>query len=252
MVALGLCGLIVAALGTATHLYWKYKTLTAGQIHSTHLVRGISEDLTETLRSVSVRDIITDPEPALLAAGQQMRLSNTETEQPLLEEIPVLSVSEPHSFLGSSKYFVVLTEHQGLRFEHFSSTRQSSGPRYIIWWINDGSTLELALYDRGTPQSTVRISPEGIPKGLVRSTFSASGVTTAKISDVDSQLVTADVQNLTFRYFDGTEWTSVWSMNDKLSIPLLVEVTLSLSKTVNSGNHGQWKLLIPIPQGAVR
>jgi prepilin-type N-terminal cleavage/methylation domain-containing protein len=137
MVALALCGLIIAAVGTATHLYWKYRSLTKGQIHTAHLVRGLTEDVSEALRSVTPLWV---PEPGddseILVTRQQNDSVNDFSTDLTQANSQLLAVPEPVPFVGTSQLFAVLTEHPSSRFEPSDELSNFSGPKHVVWWIH--------------------------------------------------------------------------------------------------------------------
>ena len=253
MVALALCGLIIAALGTATHLYWKYRSLTKGQIHTSHLMRGLTEDFSEVLRSVTPLWMPDrDDNSELSATRRQNDSLDGLTDDISLANSQLLAVPEPVPFVGTPQLFAVLTEHPSSRFERAEPLQNASGPKHVVWWINDGSRQRVSLLSNGNSRESVEISASDVPKGLVRSTISADAGEIARNRSVNSQLISTDVQAMSLRFFDGKTWTTDWSSRDIHDIPLLVEFTLSFTDGTSDGIETPASFVVAIPQGTNR
>lgn len=250
MVALALCGLIVAALGTATHLYWKYRVLSKGQVHTTHLVRGLTEDLSETLRSVApLWESEHGKDSEIHAVRKPDFFEDGLVDDIALAGSQIASMSEPVPFVGMPQLFAVLTEHPSSRFETITPRQGVSARQQVVWWINDGSKYHIPLLFKGSSRESVEVSASDISKGLVRTTISANDGETAGSRIVRSQLISADVRGLSLRYFDGTTWTDDWSMRDAHEIPLLVEFTLSFADATTGVLKKSSSFVVAVPQG---
>ncbi len=253
MVALALCGLIIAALGTATHLYWKYRSLTKGQIHTAHLVRGLTEDVSESLRSVTLLWI---PEAGydseLLETPKQNDYANDFSTDLTQANSPLLAVPEPVPFVGTSQLFAVLTEHPSSRFEPSHELSDFSGPKHVVWWINDGSTQRIPLILKGNSRESIELSASDVSQGLVRSIIPAEVGATIRNRSIDSRLISTDVRSMSLRYFDGKTWETDWSNRGTHEIPLLVEFTISFTDEVSGGTTRPASFVVAIPQGTNR
>lgn len=249
MVALALCGLIIGALGTATHLYWKYRSLTRGQVNSTHLIRGLTEDLSEDLRSV-----VPQLELAAAAHSQDELAAKDTFAADGFSQNSAFANHDRHSppqtvaFIGTSKFVAVLTEHASSRFDGSQRSGNLPEPQYVVWWINDGSSQRIIVQTDSNAAHPLEISASGIPKGMIRTTITADFNRISGKSVIDSQLISSDVESMGLMFFDGQRWTSDWPGRGPQEIPQLIEITLTLTGAVQNPAS----FVVAIPQGAGR
>ena len=111
LVALGLCGLIVAAIGSATHLYWKYRSYTKNQIQTSQLTRGLAEDFSSDLRSVVPP--LNIELPLIKHDGSPQSANSAAALREAVEAFrrQISNVATPIHFVGTPRYFAILTEH---------------------------------------------------------------------------------------------------------------------------------------------
>lgn len=252
LVALGLCGLIVAAIGSATHLYWKYRSYTKGQIQTSQLTRGLAEDFSSDLRSATPPQMMEMPSVPQDASVSQSPASAAGSAAALREAVEafrrqISTVAAPIHFVGTPRAFALLTEHSNPRIAEADSEYRMATPQHIVWWVNDGSSQQLTLGVNAGSQQDVALTAPDDSVGLIRSARNFEIHDLTRRIPFRSQLITEEVTALKVRYFDGQRWRSDWNSHQQQNLPSLVEIEVWFDRTAGAG-AGE-KIVIALPQG---
>lgn len=233
LAALTILGLVVSSLGASLHLYWKYRSISRSQITAAQLQRGLVEDLTSDLRltlqdPIALRTAPVSPTNRIDSASGDTggeRFLNV-TEQVL--ELPSDLRNQPVHFVGTSHALAVLHEQRNPRFDQARSIYQPAALTHVVWWVNTDGSIRLPLFHSGPQQIPVTVNASKDRKGLVRITRSDSGGSSDSSPDDDDWLVAANVISLRLRYFDGESWRTDWNSFQQHTLPLAVEVCITI------------------------
>jgi prepilin-type N-terminal cleavage/methylation domain-containing protein len=249
MVALALLGMIMMSVGTSLTLYWKYRTLSRDRVISAQILRGLLDDLTSDLRSVSASNAISSgnhmeiPEnvQAALATGaapagleRTLRVQEQQLNLGSMQDSPI-------ALVGTSQSLSILTEHDNPRFDATSEGPSTFPERHVVWWMNSGSPVRISLSHAGPQISSTTVTAGDQPHGLVRLVQPFPQDSSLKTRPV---LVSRHVSSIAFRYYDGSQWVTDWNSWQRSGLPAAVEVTL----TMKSPDNGSDTFVIEIPQ----
>lgn len=253
LVALGLCGLIVASVGTSLQMYWRFSTLSRERITASQVQRGVVEDLTSDLRTavpLGLQNATPSQLPESLSArrpessgspevGTAMFLSVTEQMLNLISDN-----RQPIHFFGSVDALAIFTEHNNPRFAaHSAGSDRGVRRQHVVWWVHDGRSLRLPLSAIGPRAEFTSLTANDVASGLVRAER-PFGQTRNSGRDAPPLLISADVTALRLRYFDGTEWLSEWDSLSQVALPEAVEIQLTFRDQPSSPQ----RFVIYLPQ----
>lgn len=254
LVALGLCGLIVGSVGTSIDLYWKYRTQSRDRVTSSHVLRGIVEDLTGDLRSamaharVRSADSLEIPDNVRAAIDPVALPSTVESSLRIHEQFLNLETGQTGTrihFVGTRSAIAILTDHRSPRFTHGKLAYKGVRQQHVVWWVNNGQSLRLSLSQIGPRQVQSSLTAAGLPDGLVRATEPFGGdESVSKTAANTTQLISMDVTTVQFRYFDGFEWHTEWESSKRMALPTAVEISLTLKDQSSRVNT----FVVSIPQ----
>lgn len=239
MVALALLGMIMMSVGTSITLYWKYRTLSRDRVVSAQILRGLLDDLTSDLRSVSAPILIPSggetelPEDlrAAIAAGAAPagleRILRVQEQQLNLGG----AADRPIALAGTNHSLAILTEHDSPRFEAAADSDVAFPERHVVWWVNSGSPLRVSLSHSGSRLSSTPVTAGDLAHGLVRLVHPFPQDSSLKSQPV---LVSHRVASIAFRYFDGNQWVTEWNSWQQFGLPRAVEVTVTLQPPDNA------------------
>jgi type II secretory pathway pseudopilin PulG len=253
LVALGLCGLIVASVGTSLELYWRFSSLSRERVTASQVQRGVVEDLTSDLRTAVPLDLqtLSSPEPAdspaalqgmmpgSAGAGVSMFLNVSEQMLSLTSDD-----RQPVQFFGSPNALAILTEHNNSRFAaHSSGSYRSVRQQHVVWWLNQGASVRLPLSAVGPRADFTTLTASNVAHGLVRveRPFSQAPNSERKVRP---QLISEDITAIRFRYFDGQQWLDEWDSLRQLAIPEAVEVQLTFQNSTSAPQ----RIVMHLPQ----
>ena len=256
LVALGLCGLIVGSVGTSIDLYWKYRTLSRDRVTSSHVLRGIVEDLTGDLRSAMSHVRVRSAEDSELpenvrAAIESGALSATaESSLRIQEQFLNLQTNQtgiPIHFVGTQSAIAIFTDHNNPRFPASGQTYKTARQQHVVWWVNNGQPMRMSLSQIGPRQVQSSLTAAGLPSGLVRATESFGSNDRGSTGDSNpTQVISRGVNSIQFRYFNGFEWYGEWDSVKRMALPAAVEISLTLKDQPSKVNT----FVVSIPQGS--
>lgn len=252
IIVLALCGVLIAAMSGATHMYWKYRLITQEQVHSAHLLRGIVEDLTLDLRgtlslprSTSQSFVQSEPTRNLVTTSAHGPGIESFGREIMLNLLPD-PMGTPVHLVGTRRTLAILSESANYRFSTMDADVGLGHRQHVIWWVSDGTSLRLPLILKGDNPQYTTLSASGFPHGLVRATSAISTPEHQASSDSTApRLVSDRVSAITFQYFDGELWHSEWNSDVRNGIPSLVEITVTLSDDPDQPET----FAVSIPQG---
>jgi type II secretory pathway pseudopilin PulG len=254
LVALGLCGLIVASVGTSLELYWRFSTLSRERVTASQVQRGVVEDLTSDLRTAVPLVLQNAPPIKLPAASQPVRPGSggagAEMFLNVTEQMLSLTSDErqPVHFFGSANAVAMLTEHNNPRFAASNiSGYRTIRQQHVVWWLHNGQSIRLPLSAVGPRTDFTTLTAGEVTHGLVRVEWPFYQTQNTE-RDVPPLLISADVTALRLRYFDGAQWLSEWNSLRQLAIPEAVEVQLTFRDQPSSPQ----RFVMQLPQAERR
>jgi hypothetical protein len=250
LLALGLCGMILAAVSTATSLYWKYRSITREQVQSSQLLRGLAEDLTADLRGVLVPlRHLPDPTRAATGSGPETAVVFDHAESVDAQTgLPVALNLSPLYLSGTETTLALLTDRENDRFGGTGAEYRQATLQHVVWWVHDGSKQRVALAIRGTQTEFGNLVFPELAAGLARATRDFRDVTGSLVVPTDRVLlVSGQIRELRFRYSDGARWETTWNSHEKGSLPKLIEVSVTPASDV----HQRTTMVMSLPQGGM-
>ena len=250
MVALALLGMIMMSVGTSITLYWKYRTLSRDRVASAQILRGLLDDLTSDLRSVSVPIVVSSGRQTELPENVQTAIAAGAAAAGLEKTLRVQeqhlnlgsTADSPIALVGTNHSLSILTEYDNPRFESSSDLPAALPEKHVIWWMNSGSPLRVSLSHSGPRLSSTTVAAEDKARGLVRLVQPFPHNSAA---ESQATLVSSRVSSVAFRYYDGSQWVTDWNSWQRFGLPVALEVTVILQPPDNTANT----FVINISQG---
>lgn len=229
LVAVSLCGVLLAAAYTAIGLYWKHRSLSQQRIASAQVLRAVVEDITLDCRSAvperHAKPLDEDDETSQNNA--QEKLITEEEFRTRLRLLGIMSSGEPIHFYGRSDVLLLLTSYDSTRFPQ---RRPGQRLRHVVWFVNQQNPVRVPV-TVGDKPVTQEISLPDQPPGLTRLELDVNSATLQ--SDTVSPRTNEpslcdDVVSIQFEYFDGEGWIDQWSTSDVRRLPEAIRVQLQL------------------------
>ena len=230
LAALFLCGVVFSvAFSTILH---DERVRAAGERRVSQNARtwGVIEDISSDLRNCIVP-------VSLAASGASPAESSFESNvgERLLDvherflDLNLPSPVEPIGFVGEPDLMVLHVAGASTRFDDAHTQRAASRERIVAYAVSRGEALSLPL-EREQGRRKLRQIETGEAVGLVRVQRAAwpivEGDFPRKTTRAENlSLVSSDVIAVTFRYFDGREWSDRWDGHRLRRLPRCVEIT---------------------------
>lgn len=268
LVALGLSGILMAAISLSLNLYWKHRSLSYQRLTSAQMLRGLFEDIAMDLRAtIPVSEFI----PTEAAGGHPTRSTlfrPEETHQQDRRMERFLDIREqflnppesippsPVHLIGRPDSLAILKRNRNPRFSVTDTAGLStagssdSADHHVIWWCRSrsGHSAVIPLSAPGTHQFIPEISADRGLTGVMRSEIRFPGDSSkiAGITDFPSttRLITDSVEAVRFRYSDGRKWFDQWDSTRQRSLPKAVEFRFLR----RDGTDADIPVIIDLPQ----
>ncbi|HSG71088.1 MAG TPA: type II secretion system protein GspJ [Planctomycetaceae bacterium] len=255
LISLGLLVLLTSSIAASLFLFMRTETSGRSRVERAQIVRAVYFRMTNDLRCVTYREEIKVAEDA---EGVSAAEDDSQEEE---DDNTVLEVTAPDDaygnrtdgLYGNSSTLVIYTSRPPRTPPKLSISEESSGEdslltlgsegyysgsgyRAVSWFLAGESSSGLAGSvtpaqgsDAETSSATGLARMDGDALELM---FSANemGFEDASSSG-QTQVLAPEVTSLSFRYFDGFEWTDSWDSRAMERLPNAVEVTLELSAT---------------------
>ena len=252
ILAIGLTGLLLAAIYSALDLYWKYTTLGQQQVERAQIARAVFQKISQDLHSVTYMQE-TGVEEEESTTGS----SETETEETVIE---VTNPDDAYTsgnigVFGDAQSLVLHTSRPGRQPLLISNTGSSSAMQSDLLSVSyflavaGAEGLQGAVGDQYRNTATTGQSTQGLAR--------LEGDRLA-MSMADGS---ADVQVLAqqqFQYFDGTDWLEVWDSIEYGTVPQAIKVTIgfqneniegleNIANNKINGNENSFSMVIALP-----
>ncbi len=180
LAALGIAGMLLAAIGVSLDLFWKHRKLSHTRMTASQTLRGIIEDMTQDLRGtlcvVAVRTPIVNAEAsgsaengpnAARGASRSDRPPSSDTQpgqEQLLRireqfmDLDGTEQSVPAHFVGTSTIMAVYQTMLNSRFEN--SVNQYVQPQgyHAVWYVGSTTAGRIAVGRRGNQPETAYLA----------------------------------------------------------------------------------------------
>lgn len=239
LTALLLCGIVLSiAFSTILH---DERVRASGERQVSRNTRtwGVIEDISSDLRNC----IAPFAKPLAAGVGSPAESSfqtaessfQTNVGERVLDvherflDLDLPSAVEPIGFVGEPDALVLHVAGASTRFDDLHAQRPAARERIVAYAVSRGEALSLPLEREQGRRKQRKVEP-GAAAGLVR-------VQRAAWPDVDGDsqretdragnvsLVSSDIVAVSFRYFDGRDWSNHWDGHRLQKLPRCVEIT---------------------------
>ncbi|MEQ8634316.1 hypothetical protein [Gimesia maris] len=263
ILAIGLTGLLLAAIYSALDLYWKYTTLGQQQVERAQIARAVFQKISQDLHSVTyMQETVVEEEESTTGS------SETETEETVIE---VTNPDDAYTsgnigVFGDAQSLVLHTSRPGRQPLLISNTGSSSAMQSDLLSVSyflavaGAEGLQGAVGDQYRNTATTGQSTQGLARleGDRLAMSMADGSADVQVLAQQSQLLAAEISSLQFQYFDGTDWLEVWDSIEYGTVPQAIKVTIGfqneniegLEKIANNkinGNENSFSMVIALP-----
>ena len=263
ILAIGLTGLLLAAIYSALDLYWKYTTLGQQQVERAQIARAVFQKISQDLHSVTYMQ-----ETAVEEEESTTGSSETETEETVIE---VTNPDDAYTsgnigVFGDAQSLVLHTSRPGRQPLLISNTGSSSAMQSDLLSVSyflavaGAEGLQGAVGDQYRNTTTTGQSTQGLARleGDRLAMSMADGSADVQVLAQQSQLLAAEISSLQFQYFDGSDWLEVWDSIEYGTVPQAIKVTIGfqneniegLEKIANNkinGNENSFSMVIALP-----
>lgn len=260
LVAISLLGVIFILSNSALQLYWKYRAISGECVTSSHILRGLIDDLTGDLRSVAEggagATTIEEKQPEVVGTAAVNGTTPPGLERLLRVQEQQLNLQlndhgTPIHLYGTRDTLALLTCCESARFRQVGAEYHSAGYLHVVWWINKGSSVRIPLTHIGPQKIQTVFDASRLPHGLCRDVKSSDADgrpqrTAEKIKRL--MLISDRVRLLLFRYSDGVSWTHEWDSTVRGTVPIAVEITVGMQGDVGNART----FVVAVPQGDAR
>ena len=237
LAALLLCGIVLSvAFSTILH---DERVRAAGERRVSQNARtwGVTEDISSDLRNC----IAPIAKPLAAGVGSPAESSfQSNIGERLLDvherflDLNLPSAVEPIGFVGEPDALVLHVAGGSTRFDDSHSQRPASRERIVAYAVSRGGKVSLPL-EREQGRSKQRTVETGEALGLVRVQRAAwlvvDGDSTRETNRVGNvSLVSSDIVAVSFRYFDGRDWSDRWDGHRLRKLPRCVEITVRFAE----------------------
>ena len=232
LAALLLCGIVLSvAFSTILH---DERVRAAGERQVSRNARtwGVIEDISSDLRNCIAP--IAKPLPAGMGSPAESSFPSNIGERVLdvherFLDLNLPSAVEPIGFVGESDALVLHVAGASTRFDDSHSQHPASRERIVAYAVSRGEALSLPL-EREQGRRKQRKVETGEAVGLVRVQRAAwpvvDGDSTRETDRAGNvSLVSSDIVAVSFRYFDGHNWSDRWDGHRLRKLPRCVEIT---------------------------
>ncbi|WP_417375065.1 hypothetical protein [Gimesia maris] len=263
ILAIGLTGLLLAAIYSALDLYWKYTTLGQQQVERAQIARAVFQKISQDLHSVTYMQE-TGVEEEESTTGS----SETETEETVIE---VTNPDDAYTsgnigVFGDAQSLVLHTSRPGRQPLLISNTGSSSAMQSDLLSVSyflavaGAEGLQGAVGDQYRNTATTGQSTQGLARleGDRLAMSMADGSADVQVLAQQSQLLAAEISSLQFQYFDGTDWLEVWDSIEYGTVPQAIKVTIgfqneniegleNIANNKINGNENSFSMVIALP-----
>lgn len=252
LISLGLLVLLTSSIAASLFLFMRTETAGRGRVERSQIVRAIFFRMSNDLHCVTYRE-------ELKVAEDEEGVSAAEDDSQSQDDNTVLELIAPDDaygnradgLYGNSTTLVIYTsrpprtppklsvsEDAGGEYGDLATSSEGyyagSGYRAVSWFLAGenssglaGSVAPAQDSDADASSATGLARMDGDALDLM---FSANEIGFADASMTgQTQVLAPEVTSLSFRYFDGLEWTDSWDSKAMERLPNAVEVTLELS-----------------------
>jgi len=245
LIALGLSVLLIFSIYAAITMSYRYNVAGRGEIAGQQLIRGINHRFQEDLNSVQFAIPQAAPATSTASAAEETTASDSGFSSSLsssasstggaTELLPMLSFDGMSEFglpgmfglIGRSDMLHICTAIPSRDQGYWSPADRESGAERIsdLQVISYGLITLDAVTLAVIEKELDAIRPD---QGLGRRTrdFFAESAVDETLSMED--LFAIEVVEITFQYFDGTNWVSDWDSSITGRLPKAVEVTFGI------------------------
>ncbi len=263
ILAIGLTGLLLAAIYSALDLYWKYTTLGQQQVERAQIARAVFQKISQDLHSVTyMQETVVEEEESTTGS------SETETEETVIE---VTNPDDAYTsgnigVFGDAQSLVLHTSRPGRQPLLISNTGSSSAMQSDLLSVSyflavaGAEGLQGAVGDQYRNTATTGQSTQGLARleGDRLAMSMADGSADVQVLAQQSQLLAAEISSLQFQYFDGTDWLEVWDSIEYGTVPQAIKVTIgfqneniegleNIANNKINGNENSFSMVIALP-----
>ena len=232
LLALGIAGMLLAAIGVSLDLFWKHRKLSHTRMTSSQTLRGIVEDLTQDLRGtlsvVAAGPPALNPEAFASAAdslnadrgSDRAERTPSSDRQPGQEQ--VLSVREqfltvdgpgqstPAHFVGTSTIMAVYQKLPNSRFENAVGQYVQPQGYHAVWYVGSTTVGRIAVGRRGNQPETANLAAlkaEQLPQLMRASRLFGSDREFGRVQQqsVSVTAISDQVKEIRFRYLGAKQ-----------------------------------------------
>ncbi len=269
LVAVAMALLLLTAVYSAIDMHWRFESAGQLELQRGQVARAVYSRLSIDIRSVQF--VAPDPEEAELEddeSGDDESLDDVDADDLFqMQSLGVMGTSTrltlhvnkpvpPRSFaMGEADEAIELIE---------------SEQRSVTWFLADlgGGELEGMSAARFSDDQAIvasglilGVSPDG-PLGLARSEVDRLAGSFDEPAESDSSLAEAaeflapEINSLSFRYFDGTDWQDEWDSIEQSAIPTAIEIVIGfappdpedvLQQTASDAIPSTYRFVVALP-----
>lgn len=238
VLAIALCGAVMALLTTAIDLYLVRVDTSRTQVETSQLARALLNEIADDLRaarfsgsSASLGSGIGDPNSVtgnspVLDNATDLGIYGTLTELRIdraarrswrhvnVSSTQLPTETDPHDMPQTVEYY-------------FVEGRVMSSAQFVAGGVAVDTSLAgyTGLYRRQSATSSTMASSAGSAAGT-RGARSLSG------SQTGGELIAPEVVKISFMYSDGVQWYEQWDSSAQQGLPVAIEIKLSLFSDV--------------------
>ena len=229
LVSLALTVFLLGSIGTALSMFYRYRSLSQQNSVAAVQRRGVLEDLAADLRRV-LRPTESPKKPS---GGQSflarsLMVDEADKSEQVLDFSRSLLIPDdavarhPVSLVGERSWLAVLVRGRGERFGDYGT--YGADLQHVIWW--NGRAFSAALATRnGQPQPVAIPAAQGLT-GVIRGARNFFERGSGRSDFLQPVVVSAAVQSLLFRYYDGVRWYDRWNSELGMQLPRSIECRL--------------------------
>lgn len=232
LLALALCGLLMAAAGSSLHLFGQLRNRSQASVAENQTVRVLLEQMARDVRSVcrparrltqGEGNVGTKTMPSI---EKSLNLHRTEID---IVDNPV----RPIELAGTSRWMSLHTEHLPPSNQPSTTnlpvSKDSGSGHHVVWW--NGESVAIPVASDGFRMTERRFKTASGRLGPAHSWFDVSSASQRDVIEADTLALGYELR---FRYFDGERWREAWDSHLEQQLPQAVELRV-LRNRVTAG-----------------
>jgi hypothetical protein len=242
VLAIGLCGAVMALLATAIDLYLVRVDTSRTQVETAELGRALLTKIADDLRAARYSSATAASPPT--GGGTDTSGSGTSGSGSGGSGLGATTATDLGIFGTLTEMRIDRAAERSWRQVTVPSTELTTTadpndlPMTVEYYFEEGRTMKSGdLAAGGIADSTTLAGYTGLyrrqtPSAAMAAASALTGGSSASESEEPAELLAPEVVQLTFRYSDGAAWFEEWDSATQQKLPAAVEITVSLFSDV--------------------